>query len=263
MTRQAEGGEGRGPCAFALRALGAAPLSPSAKETHTGPGRCRVCGGPGDAHGPAWKAERIVSDSFGPAESLGAPRSPAVCGACAFFAVGRTFQESVRARALPVKLWVNVAWRSYSHIFSAAGHLVPRRQDWRAFLLSPPEPPFLAVMTTAGTKNLLYRATVAEDREVFPLLVEEATVWVDRAALARVLSDFEAALADGLSRDALLSGRHSTSTILKVGRDAWLRHETALAPHRTARLALLRLAHAVASRPVAESSSTSITKEAA
>lgn len=263
MARRADGETGRSPCGFALLALGAAPLSPADKDSFLGAAPCRVCGGPADAHGPAWKAERIVADSFGPAESLGAPRSPAVCGACAFFAVGRTFQESVRARGLPVKLWVNAAWRSYGHVFSAAGHMVPRREDWRAFLLSPPEPPFLAVMTTAGTKNLLYRATVAEDRDLFPLLVEEATVWVGRAAFGRVLADFEAALADGLSRDALLSGRHSTSTILKVGKDKWRRHETALAPHRAARLALLRLAHAVASRPGAEGAFTPSTREAA
>ncbi|CAO3460749.1 hypothetical protein [Azospirillum argentinense] len=67
-------------------------------------------------------------------------------------------------RGLPVKLWVNAAWRSYSHLFTLDGHAVAGRGDWRSFLLTPPEPPFLAVMTTAGAKNLIYRGTVGTDR---------------------------------------------------------------------------------------------------
>jgi len=239
-------GYGTTPCAFALGVLGAAPHSPSPREAFAGAAECCICGGPAHAHGPAWKRASIIPDSFGPVELFARHDSPAACGACAFFAVGKTFKEEIARRELPVKTWVNVAWRSYSHVFSAYGHAVPRRDDWRTFLLAPPEPPFLAVMTTAGAKNLIFRGRVATDRRMFPLLVEETCVWVDPDVFGDVLRDFEEARAAGLTRDELLTGRYRSSTLARVGRAAWELHEAAVGGHRARRLQLLRLAHAVA-----------------
>lgn len=232
-----------GPCSFALSVLGCGGLEADAKASFQGDAVCRVCGGDAAAHGTPWRHDRIIEETFAQRSDLTAPDAPAVCGACAFFAVGRTFKAEVARRGLDIKLWASAGWRSYSHVFSGAGHIVPKRADWRSLLLTPPEPPFLAVMTTAGAKNLLFRGTVARDRELFPILVEETTVWVERHAMAEVLADFEAAYAAGLSKDSILTGRYSTSAVLKVGIARWQGLEAPLAVHRAKRLPLMRLAH--------------------
>ena len=233
--------------AYAVGCVGGSGLTPEAKdvlEGETGP--CALCGGPAAAFGPAWRRERAIKTSFGPTDSFAVGASRAVCGACAHFAAGSTFQRRVADAGLGAKVWPQASWRSYSHIFAEGRHILPKREDWRAFLLSPPEPPFVAVMATSGQKNLVYRAAVAVDRQVFPVQVEEDSVLVDARAFGGVLADFEAAYNDGFPKDALLSGSYSTSTIMRVGKPAWMRREAALAPHRARHLRLLRLAHTVA-----------------
>lgn len=238
------------PCAFALSALKAQGLPLTLKESFVGVSAiCSVCGVPAASHGTPWKRKAVISESFGPAESFADAESPAVCGACAFFAVGRTFQDEIARRGLDVKTWASMSWRSYSNIFTSAGHCIPKKADWRAFLLSPPEPPFMATMTANGTKNILYRSVVSESREIFPLYIEDAITWVSPKSLSEVLADFETAYRAGFGRDAILSGRYGSSSVLKVGIAAWRDLEEPLARHRAARLPLMRLAHFLAERP--------------
>lgn len=253
------------PCGFALGILGTAALDPDARSAHPDPGApCCICGGRAGEHGTPWIRRKAINDSFGPVDTFEAPESSSVCGACAFFAVGKTFHAEVTGRGpvapqtgglrdrrfASVKLWPQASWRSYSHLFSARdSHVIPRKADWRAFLTVPPEPPFLAIMTTAGTKNILYRGTVALDRDLFPVLVDEDTTWVDRHAFAEVLADFERAYAAGFSKDSLLSGDYNQAAVLAMGIAAWRDLEAPLAAHRAQRLPLMRLAHFVAIRP--------------
>lgn len=246
--------EGRcSPSLFAMKTLGHEVFEPDAKTAWKGASHeCCVCGVPGDVAGAPWNRARTLSDSFGPIDSFASPASPVVCGACVFFAVARTFQASVQERQLPIKMWPQASWRSYSHIFTAAGHEIGTKQAWRRFLLAPPEPPFVAVMSTAGTKNLVYRGKLGNDRELFPLRVEEDLVWVDRGQLAAVLADFERAYAAGLSKDSILSGVYSTSAVLKVGRALWHRLEAPLSNHRATRLPLMRLAWLISEKPTQE-----------
>ena len=241
------------PCAFALGVLGQGGLEPDPRSAHLDPGApCCICGGRAGEHGTPWIRRRAINDSFGPLDTFAEPESPAVCGACAFFAVGKTFQAEIARRSLDVKLWPQASWRSYSHLFSARdGHVIPRKADWRAFLATPPEPPFLAVLTTAGTKNILYRGTVALDRDLVPVLVDEDTTWVDRRAFAQVLADCEAPYAAGFSKDSILSGGYNQAAVLALGIAAWRDLEAPLAAHRAQRLPLMRLAHFVATKPEA------------
>jgi hypothetical protein len=238
---------------FALACLGVEAIQPNEKEAFTGIGApCAICGEDAHAHGMAWNRQKAITSSFGPVESFANQASEAVCGACAHFAVGRTFQAVVHAKDLEgkIKMWPQVSWRSYSHIFvEGHGHIIPSRDDWRAFLTAPPDRRFLAVMTSSGKKNILYRSTVAEDNAFFPVQVEDGVTWVHSETFSFVLSGFEDALAAGLRRDELLTGNYSASSIFKVGRQTWTAHEDAIRDHRTRRLSLLRLAHAVGKRP--------------
>ena len=114
----------------------------------------------------------------------------------------------------------------------------------------PPPSRFLAVMSTAGMKNLIYRSTVSEDVSLYPLQVEDQTVCVSAVTMVAVLIDFEAALRDGLSRDDLLTGQFFPGSIFKVGKARWSDHKEIIREHQTVRLRYLRLAHAVANGPL-------------
>jgi CRISPR type IV-associated protein Csf1 len=237
-------------CAFALEVLGAEALNPSSKQEYSGADRCCICGGEADRFGKPWARKHAINESYGPLNSFAEPGSPAVCGACAYFAVGRTFADQVTRRGLTVKLWPQASWRSYSHLFSQRdGYVIGNKDAWRAFLANPPEPPFLAVLTTTGKKNILYRSTVAHSRDLFPVLVEEDVTWVERAVFQDVLKDFEAAYTSGFSKDSILSGDYSQAAVLALGIAAWRALEAPLAVHRAQRLPMLRLAHFVATRP--------------
>ena len=238
-------------CGFAQHCLGTPAVQPLPRERFDGPALCKVCGGDAHAHGGAFRCDRALTSSFGPFESFAERSSPAVCAACVHFSLGRTFQEAVAGRNPPLKMWPQVSWRSYSHVFSETlGHLVPRRGDWRMLLVEPPQGRLLAVMTTAGMKNLIYRAPVAQEIGLmFPMMFEEAPVWVDRGVFLTVLFEFEEALGFGLRRDELLSGNYSAGSIFKVGRALWSKCEDRIGGFRIRHLQMLRLAHAVASNP--------------
>ncbi|KAA5611803.1 hypothetical protein [Rhodovastum atsumiense] len=226
-------------------------MQPTHREAYPEePARCAVCGGDAHAYGRAWRREKAISESFGPSESLSVQHSRAVCCACVHFAIGKTFHATIVRRGLQVKLWPQASWRSYSHIFSESlGHIIPRREDWRRVLTSPPGGRFMAVMTNTGMKNLVYRGLIAEDGDLFAMLVEDRAVWVNPRLLGDIVLAFEAALADGLRRDDLLSGDYSAASIFKVGRATWQVHEEAIGQFRRQSLHLLRLVHAIAASP--------------
>ena len=237
------------PCHFAYRCLAQTAPEPKDADRLLASGTCAVCGGDAHAFGPARLRRRVLSDSFAPVETLVAPAAEGVCAACFHFASGATFQEAVARMESPVKVWPQVSWRNYSHLFTAAGHVILGRAGIRSLILDPPQPPFMGIVSEAGKKNLVHRAPIAHDRQRFPVLVEEAVVWVEPAIAREIMSDFESALSDGLRRDDLLTGDYAAASIFKVGRHVWAHHEDRMRGHRAARLRLLRLVHASAVGP--------------
>jgi hypothetical protein len=245
------GDEDLKPCAFALGVLGSAALEPATKQAFADGSRpCCICGQRSNTHGRPWARKHAINASYGLLDSFAAPDSQAVCGACAFFAVGKTFADQVTGRGLDVKLWPQASWRSYSHMFSSRdGHVIGNKAAWRGFLSDPPAAPFLAILTTTGKKNILYRGTVARGRDLFPVLVEEDVTWVDRLVFAEVLGDFETAYTAGFSKDSILTGDYNQAAVLSVGIARWQSLDAPIAAHRARRSPMLRLAHFVATRP--------------
>lgn len=239
------------PTQFAWSCLGRPPWPPPrpAPEAIC----CWLCAGPLDQD--AWRREDALPSTFAQHDDAACKTSPAVCAACAFFAVGATWQAWLAdARAPKVKAWTQASWRSYGHFFrlGPTPHECPSNARWRELLLEPPEPPFLAVLSLTGQKNLIFRAAVAQDRDCYPLQVEEDRAVVRRADLAECVGAVESALAAGLGREEIATGEAHQARILALGIRRWRAIEATLAPWRRRAPMLLGLACRIGTRPAAD-----------
>lgn len=74
----------------------------------------------------------------------------------------------------------------------------------REIILNPPEPPFAIVLADSGQKQLLFRAPVALDRSVFPVMLEDEIIEVNVEEI-RELLPLAARICAALGKPALLS----------------------------------------------------------
>lgn len=237
------------PTQFAHACLGSPPFPPPRPAPAAS--SCWLCGGPLGER--AWARGDALPSTFAQHDDARVKTSPAVCEACAYFAVGSTWQAWLAdPRAPKVKTWQQASWRSYGHFFRpdpAQPHECPLNSRWRDLLLDPPEPPFLAIVSLSGQKNLIFRAQVAFDRDLYPAQVEETTVAVDRRKLAACVDLVETALAAGLGREEIESGEARPDRALAMGLRRWRALDAEIAPWRRLEPMLLMLACKVAARP--------------
>lgn len=218
--------------AFAWQCLsGGACLPPGA----FGPDAvCWLCGG--ETGGIGWPLRDAIADTFTNHNLARRLDSRTICQACAALAHKDTWEDYVaRHPDMGLKTGCTMSWRCYSHIFAAGLHACPFRQEWRRWLLEPPPPPFLFVMSTSGQKHLIFRGRVAHDRENFPLQVEDDSVLVERGTFAQCLAAFEALYASGFSKKSITTGRYHHGQLLKVGLAAWRPLEERMRPWRRLR----------------------------
>lgn len=207
-----------------------------------------MCGGP--THGVGWRRDRWLPPTFTNHNLSACMSSNAVCQACVALASKDTWERYVAAHPEKgLKTGHAMSWRFYSHVFSAAGHECPSRTRWRQLLIDPPAPPFVFCISTSGQKHLLFRCRVAGSRELFPVQFEDERLMVRRDSLRRCLADYEQALALGLRRDDILSGRYNSKQLLGVGPLLWRDLEFRLARWRRVEPAPFRLAHRFATGP--------------
>ncbi len=208
---------------------------------------CWLCGGPTDGIG--WPRHTAFSSTFTNWTLAKCPDSGAVCVPCAYLHTKPSWDAYVAAHPdAGLKTGKPMSWRSYSHLFAAPHfHTCPTRAGWRGWLLAPPAPPFLMAVAVSAQKHLLFRATVAHCRDYLPLLLEEDTVWLDRARFTACLADFEALYAAGFSKDSIITGDYHHTRLLKVGLRTWRALEEQWQPWRRHR-DYARLAHHVARR---------------
>lgn len=241
--------------AVALRCVGKPPPQPDKRTRYTGRegAECCICAGPANAHGPAFKRQGVVAETFVRPDDMAWEQSDAVCGACVFFITPSTFHGCVEGRLPHVKLWPQASWRSYSHLFADGDHRVMKPSDWRAFLIDPPAPPFVAVVSTNGKKNILHRAEVGFDRACYPVQLDEETVWVWSFIIRDYILLVEEALAAGWTRDEVLAGECSQKTALRMGLVLWYIMRGRIVQKVCEDLNYMRLAVIAAHRPVKKS----------
>ncbi len=235
---------------FAWAILGGAPFpppEPQRGERYGPDARCWLCGGPTGGVGWPWKT--AVAETFTNHTLAACPTSQTICQPCAAFASKDAWEAyAARRPELGLKTGHAMSWRCYSHLFASPDrHECPTRRRWRDILLDPPEPPFLAVVATSGQKHLIFRGRIAENRDAFPVQVEERILWLEREEFVACLAAFEQLYNLGFSKDDILTGRYFPARMLAVGTRAWRAAEDALAPFRRWP-ALLTLTHFVAQR---------------
>jgi len=193
---------------------------------------CWLCGGP--THGVGWPWRLAITDTFTNHTLAKAPHSQTVCQPCAALASKQTWGPYVAAHPEKgLKTGHAVSWRNYSHVFAPGLHDCPTRAGWRHWLLNPPEPPFLFVISTSQKKHLIFRARVACSRDVYPLQFEEVALLVERAKFRECLAAFDRLFALGFSSDGIVTGRYHPAQLLKVGVATWREAERAIAPWRS------------------------------
>lgn len=239
--------------AVALQCVGMPPPLPDRKAAYIGSDDiCCVCGGDAGAYGTPFNRNKVLAETFMRPDDMAWERSDAVCSACAFFTTPSTFQQCVEGRLPDVKLWPQASWRSYSHLFAHGEHRVMKNTDWREVFLNPPEPPFVAVISQSGKKNILHRAQVAGSRSRFPVQLEEETVWVTACLMELHIGVVEIALSHGWTREEVLAGDCKQNTALRMGLGEYSELRSIIRRGLNADLNGMRLAVIAAHRPAME-----------
>jgi len=219
--------------------------------------QCYLCGGETNSIG--WPKKLAIAPTFTDVSAALMPASDAICQACAATSQAEGWAQSVNAhpeRGLsaffpqkeekPPRAW---NWLYSSHLFSSPDrHECPSRARWRALLVDPPEPPFIAIIAPMGKKQLIFKGEIALDRDLFPLRVDDDLLAFDRTKYRAAITDFERLYRFGLSKDSILSGRYSPKALLEIGAQAWREAERPAREWRSKSPQLWGLCHYVAQR---------------
>lgn len=205
---------------FVARSLRLLPHAPPAKQAARADppdAHCWLCGGALLPYAAGWDRS-VFPNTFTNVNLAAAPASRTVCQACVAVSSGDTWRAYAERRPeLGLVTKHPISWRSYGHLVTEREHTCPKGRQWRAVLLEPPEPPFVAVIPETNQKHLLFRAAIATDRERFPVQVEEDRVWLDRGMFAACLAGFEALYRLGLSKEGIVTGRYHHGSLGKIG----------------------------------------------
>lgn len=236
---------------FVSRSLGLLPYEPPEPKRgarYAADARCWLCGGATDGMG--WPQSVAIAPTFTQHNTAKAGDSDAVCQGCAALTRADTFQGMIKHRGLPIKIWTQCGWHSYSHFIREDGHYeAPSREVMRAIALSPPQGRWVLAINTTGQKHTLFRGAVASNQGFFPVQMDETTIWCRKDRLAACMADFEALAALGFSKDSILSGVYHPAQMLKVGLARWEPAESRMAPWRSEDPDMLALVHLIALGP--------------
>lgn len=83
------------------------------------------------------------------------------------------------------------------------------RAEMRDMLVSPPDPPFVAIVPTSQKKHLIGKAKVSYSREDFFCNLEEITVPIKRAGFVDLINKIEALRGVGIVKTDIEAGRLS------------------------------------------------------
>lgn len=156
------------------------------KGPHYGPDAvCCLCGG--DTGGVGWHRKDGISSTSTDMPSMACYASQTVCQACVATMQSAGWAQYVAAhpeRGLKAvfdqkegKAQRQWNWLYSHHLFTWPNHHeCPDRARWRDILANPPEPPFLAILTTSGKKQLIFKSRIAHSRDIFSLQFEDEQI---------------------------------------------------------------------------------------
>lgn len=230
---------------FVCATLGIPPQPPSRAAPVTSD-TCWLCGGPLDEH--AWPLPLAMKQtSVNPPDAV-APYSDGCCWQCMALTMNETWGAYVdhHPDVEHFKRGKLIGWRNSSHLIATGTHETPMKPAWRDLLLSPPDPPFVAVVAVSTQKQLIFRSTVAHSRDVFPIQFEDDRVLVDRFRLAECMETVEGLYAMGLSKASIETGAYQVQALMKVPRPVFLALEEEMKRWRAMQPDLVRVAVMIA-----------------
>lgn len=216
---------------FCARVLGLLPFDPPAPKRYGASSYCWLCGG--ETLGIGWSQETAIAPTFTQHNTAKRHDSDAVCQGCAALTKAETYQAMIKRLGLPIKIWTQCGWHSYSHYIREDGHYeapVPSRM--REILLDPPSGHWLLTVNSSGQKHTIFRGTIATSRDYFPVQVDEETVWIAHANFLAALAAWEHLAALGCGKAGIETGRYHPADTMRAGLAAWRPAEAAMAPWR-------------------------------
>ena len=218
---------------------------------------CYLCGG--ETGGVGWHLKDVIGVSFTDITQALVPQSKTMCQACTATSKSEGWAQYVAAhpdRGLPAFFPKKdggaspraLNWLYHSHLFALTHHECPDRKRWREILLSPPAPPFVAVLAASGKKQLIFKAKIADSSAIFPIQFEDESPLIQPSLLTAALADFERLYALGFSKDSILSGRYHSKSLLDVGPTTWKEADEPAQKWRQFEPQLWGVCHFIASR---------------
>ena len=145
-------------------------------------GACYLCGGSVTGGIPK---NKLLKETFTDHSFAKSPSSDWICSGCAF----TILTNPNRRQAL--------RWFT----FCAAETLtICNRQQFRDFLVSPPEPPFVLSATVSQKKHIAIKSAVSYSRDRYLANLEDETIDVNRQVITRDLDLIEALMGLGFSK---------------------------------------------------------------
>jgi hypothetical protein len=172
--------------------------------------RCYYCGACCSGN---FTAKKYVKPTFTNRDIVKFPSSQFVCKNCV---------DSMESKYPKIKLAdgeerENQRVRQYCWVLTKDEKIAATKAHisfLRDTILNPPEPPFVICLADSGQKQILFRAPVAMDRDVFDVILEDDYISVDREELKQLL-DLCKPLVAAIGKVAIISD-FTMSTYIKV-----------------------------------------------
>ena len=193
----------------------------SGQPHQTGEHGCWLCGGGMDESVPRGDA---ISKTFCLDSDSIRPGSEVVCVPCFSLSQKSTFDDYAQRRPeLGLKPGYASSWRNYSHVVFDRHHSCPGRAEWREWLLSPPEPPFLFVLAVSSQKHLIYKSKISGSRDFYHVQMEDVSIEVNLRVFSECLMLFEVLIDMGFSKKQIGENSYNSKMVLNAGVSTWRR----------------------------------------
>ena len=145
-----------------------------------GNNKCFYCGLDCDE---TYKKKDYVKHTFTNRDIVKYPGNDFVCGCCVESLAGLAKTKQIDGT---IKTGRGGSPRMYSWVLTENKKLAMTKKHMRVLrriILNPPKPPFSIILADSGQKQLIFRAPVNHDRNVFSVLLEEKNIEVNRDLL--------------------------------------------------------------------------------